>query len=109
MCAASWVIHTCMQVWENVPVQNEGLVVKVHEAITKISGDLGAPEVLCYNVGPSIGSWPPPLVEDVDIDKFRQGLEAGAVGAFIWCKEVIPLQTPVFLLFREILQNITIY
>lgn len=63
--------------------------IQVHDAFKKISSELGAPEVLCYNAGPTVGPpFPPPLVEDMDLARFRQGLELGVVGAFIWCKEV---------------------
>lgn len=65
---------------------------QVNGAFAKIRTELGEPEVLCYNVGPSVGSsWPPPLVEEMSAESFRQGLETGALGAFLWCKQILPL------------------
>ncbi|CAD7695150.1 unnamed protein product [Ostreobium quekettii] len=64
---------------------------QVEAVIPQITSELGPPEVLCYNVGPSVGHvWPPPTVEETSLEKFRAGLEAGAVGAFLWSKQVIP-------------------
>ncbi|GMH37256.1 hypothetical protein BSKO_05129 [Bryopsis sp. KO-2023] len=66
---------------------------QVKEAFAKIRAELGEPEVLCYNVGPNVLSqgWPPPTVESITVANFRQGVETGVVGAFLWCKQLLPI------------------
>lgn len=61
---------------------------QVSDAVKKIQSELGDIEVLVYNAGASNFTWPPPPVVDVDINDFRQALEAGVVGGFIWSKLV---------------------
>eukprot|EP01025_Chloroclados_australasicus_P053009 TRINITY_DN619_c0_g1_i6.p2 TRINITY_DN619_c0_g1~~TRINITY_DN619_c0_g1_i6.p2 ORF type:complete len:241 (+),score=24.98 TRINITY_DN619_c0_g1_i6:146-868(+) len=62
----------------------------VESTFKQIEDKLGKVEVLCYNVGPAITTFPPPRVEEMPLDKFKLGLETGVVGAFIWSKCVIP-------------------
>lgn len=57
------------------------------EAHNTIVQQLGAPEVLVYNAGPGMMSWPPPGILDINPEAFQQGFASGCTGGLIWAQQ----------------------
>jgi len=63
------------------------------DAFGVIRSQLGDVEVLVYNAGGGMPSWPPPPVMELDTAVFVNNLQVGCTGAFVAIKEVLPAMT----------------
>lgn len=60
----------------------------MREAHNTICKALGNPEVLIYNAGPGMMSWPPPTIMDIPPEVFSRAFDSGVTGALVWAQQV---------------------
>lgn len=69
---------------------NAGDAGSISEAFGQVRQQLGDPEVLIYNAGPGVGSWPPPGILDLTAERFTEALQTGATGGLLCAQQVLP-------------------
>ncbi|KAK9807199.1 hypothetical protein WJX73_007458 [Symbiochloris irregularis] len=62
----------------------------VQAAFKRVQVELGSPEVLVYNTGPSLKSFPPPGLLETTAEEFNAGLACGVTGALVAAQQVLP-------------------